>query len=83
MAIFSHILLMVLQIITIHFQTIGQIYGVLRLIYDFEKIMLSLIFNLPANLLFGGYQPQKLTILREATVFIVVSFLRNKTLRNI
>ena len=74
---------MVLQIITIHFQTIGQMYGVLRLIYDFEKITLSLIFNLPVNPLFGGYQPQKLTILREANVFIVVSFLRNKTLRNI
>ena len=58
-------------------------YGVLRLIYDFEKITLSLIFNLPAYPLFGGYQPPKLTISREANVFIVVSFLRNKTLPNI
>ena len=49
-------------------------YGVLRLIYDFEKITLSHIFNLPANPLFGGYQPQKLTILREANVLLLFPF---------
>ena len=64
--------------VVIAFQTIIKTEIALRLIYDFEQIMLSQDFNLPPNTLFGGHINQNIIILREVSAYVVVSFLRKK-----
>ena len=57
----------------IAFLTIIKIQIAIRLIYDFEQIMLSLVFNLPPNFLIGSYINQNITILRECLYCRVLS----------